>query len=120
SRSESELSADQKEATVLTINTNTACLIGTRGDRRIPHTVAYRGQLINEGVDPNHRHRLGWTALMVAAMNRQHRGLGVALGRSLGGVKGPDRKLTPVCMPLTWWCGSGSVWKVLPGFTLTF
>lgn len=30
-------------------------------------------RLIKEGVDPNHRHRLGWTALMVAAMNRQHR-----------------------------------------------
>ncbi|XP_014878083.1 caseinolytic peptidase B protein homolog isoform X1 [Poecilia latipinna] len=29
-------------------------------------------RLIKEGVDPNHRHRLGWTALMVAAMNRQH------------------------------------------------
>uniref|UniRef100_A0A673BBV2 ClpB homolog, mitochondrial AAA ATPase chaperonin n=1 Tax=Sphaeramia orbicularis TaxID=375764 RepID=A0A673BBV2_9TELE len=28
--------------------------------------------LVKEGVDPNHRHRLGWTALMVAAMNRQH------------------------------------------------
>ncbi|XP_034024082.1 caseinolytic peptidase B protein homolog [Thalassophryne amazonica] len=29
-------------------------------------------RLLDEGVDPNHRHRLGWTPLMVAAMNRQH------------------------------------------------
>ncbi|XP_029302153.1 caseinolytic peptidase B protein homolog [Cottoperca gobio] len=29
-------------------------------------------RLVKEGVDPNHLHRLGWTALMVAAMNRQH------------------------------------------------
>uniref|UniRef100_A0A8D0CY09 ClpB family mitochondrial disaggregase n=1 Tax=Sander lucioperca TaxID=283035 RepID=A0A8D0CY09_SANLU len=29
-------------------------------------------RLVKEGVDPNHRHRLGWTALMVAAINRQH------------------------------------------------
>ncbi|XP_040901415.1 caseinolytic peptidase B protein homolog [Toxotes jaculatrix] len=29
-------------------------------------------RLLKEGVDPNHRHRLGWTALMVASMNRQH------------------------------------------------
>ncbi|KAK5605576.1 hypothetical protein CRENBAI_010014 [Crenichthys baileyi] len=34
-------------------------------------------RLIKEGVDPNHRHRLGWTALMVAAMNRQHRSVTV-------------------------------------------
>lgn len=29
-------------------------------------------RLVKEGVDPNYRHRLGWTPLMVAAMNRQH------------------------------------------------
>nr|XP_020481719.1 caseinolytic peptidase B protein homolog [Labrus bergylta] len=29
-------------------------------------------RLLKEGVDPNHRHRLGWTPLMVAAINRQH------------------------------------------------
>ncbi|XP_067307580.1 mitochondrial disaggregase-like [Pseudorasbora parva] len=29
-------------------------------------------RLLAEGTDPNSRHRLGWTALMVAAMNRQH------------------------------------------------
>ncbi|XP_057694591.1 caseinolytic peptidase B protein homolog [Corythoichthys intestinalis] len=34
-----------------------------------PEDVA---RLLQEGVDPNHRHRLGWTPLMVAAINRQH------------------------------------------------
>ncbi|XP_067103055.1 mitochondrial disaggregase [Osmerus mordax] len=29
-------------------------------------------RLLGEGVEPNHRHRLGWTPLMVATMNRQH------------------------------------------------
>ncbi|MCJ8739862.1 hypothetical protein PDJAM_G00052270 [Pangasius djambal] len=29
-------------------------------------------RLLADGVDPNTRHRLGWTALMVASMNRQH------------------------------------------------
>ncbi|XP_048016381.1 caseinolytic peptidase B protein homolog [Megalobrama amblycephala] len=29
-------------------------------------------RLLAEGTDPNTRHRLGWTALMVAAMNKQH------------------------------------------------
>ncbi|XP_076002293.1 mitochondrial disaggregase [Genypterus blacodes] len=29
-------------------------------------------RLLQQGVDPNHRHRLGWTVLMVAAMNRHH------------------------------------------------
>lgn len=28
--------------------------------------------MLKEGVDPNIRHRLGWTALMEAAMNRRH------------------------------------------------
>lgn len=35
-------------------------------------------RLLKEGVDPNHRHRLGWTALMVASMNRQHRSVCVS------------------------------------------
>ncbi|KAF4079455.1 hypothetical protein AMELA_G00178210 [Ameiurus melas] len=29
-------------------------------------------RLLADGVDPNTRHRLGWTALMLASMNRQH------------------------------------------------
>ncbi|XP_053503598.1 caseinolytic peptidase B protein homolog [Ictalurus furcatus] len=29
-------------------------------------------RLLADGVDPNTRHRLGWTALMAASMNRQH------------------------------------------------
>ncbi|KAB5550147.1 hypothetical protein PHYPO_G00050480 [Pangasianodon hypophthalmus] len=29
-------------------------------------------RLLADGVDPNTRHHLGWTALMVASMNRQH------------------------------------------------
>ncbi|XP_060799403.1 mitochondrial disaggregase isoform X2 [Neoarius graeffei] len=29
-------------------------------------------RMLADGVDPNTRHRLGWTALMVASMNRQH------------------------------------------------
>ncbi|XP_071372928.1 mitochondrial disaggregase [Centroberyx affinis] len=36
-------------------------------------------RLLQEGVDPNHRHRLGWTAVMVAAMNRQHSAVKVLL-----------------------------------------
>ncbi|XP_072317924.1 mitochondrial disaggregase [Eucyclogobius newberryi] len=36
-------------------------------------------RLVKEGVDPNHRHRLGWTVLMVAAMNRQHSAVKVLL-----------------------------------------
>lgn len=34
----SELSADQTEATVLTVNTHTVCLLSTRDDRRITYT----------------------------------------------------------------------------------
>ncbi|KAK5868509.1 hypothetical protein PBY51_009516 [Eleginops maclovinus] len=36
-------------------------------------------RLVKEGVDANQRHRLGWTALMVAAMNRQHSAVKVLL-----------------------------------------
>uniref|UniRef100_A0A671NRJ9 Uncharacterized protein n=1 Tax=Sinocyclocheilus anshuiensis TaxID=1608454 RepID=A0A671NRJ9_9TELE len=36
-------------------------------------------RLLAQGADPNTRHRLGWTALMVAAMNRQHNAVKVLL-----------------------------------------
>ncbi|CAB1349262.1 unnamed protein product, partial [Coregonus sp. 'balchen'] len=46
---------------------------GESGSSR-PYALASAGVLLlGEGVEPNHRHRLGWTSLMVAAMNRQHR-----------------------------------------------
>ncbi|XP_029964710.1 caseinolytic peptidase B protein homolog [Salarias fasciatus] len=48
----------------------------TKGDALLEAARTNNSQdvarLLEEGVDPNHRHRLGWTALMVAAMNRQH------------------------------------------------
>ncbi|KAJ7995320.1 hypothetical protein DPEC_G00243330 [Dallia pectoralis] len=48
----------------------------TKGDALIEAARTNNSQdvtrLLAEGVEPNHRHRLGWTALMVAAMNRQH------------------------------------------------
>uniref|UniRef100_A0A667ZVH1 ClpB family mitochondrial disaggregase n=1 Tax=Myripristis murdjan TaxID=586833 RepID=A0A667ZVH1_9TELE len=37
-----------------------------------PDVTPLGTELLREGVDPNQRHRLGWTSLMVAAMNRQH------------------------------------------------
>ncbi|KAJ8280414.1 hypothetical protein GJAV_G00054280 [Gymnothorax javanicus] len=37
-------------------------------------------RLLEEGADPNYRHRLGWTPLMVAAMNRQHSVVKALLG----------------------------------------
>ncbi|XP_018537082.1 caseinolytic peptidase B protein homolog isoform X1 [Lates calcarifer] len=48
----------------------------TKGDALLEAARTNNSQdvarLLKEGVDPNYRHRLGWTALMVAAMNRQH------------------------------------------------
>ncbi|XP_034148364.1 uncharacterized protein clpb isoform X3 [Esox lucius] len=48
----------------------------TKGDALLEAARTNNSQdvarLLAEGVEPNHRHRLGWTALMVAAMNRQH------------------------------------------------
>ncbi|XP_062417106.1 mitochondrial disaggregase isoform X2 [Pungitius pungitius] len=54
-----------------------------KGDALLEAARTNNGQdvarLVKEGVDPNHRHRLGWTALMVAAMNRQHSAVKVLL-----------------------------------------
>ncbi|KAM4566365.1 mitochondrial disaggregase [Odontesthes bonariensis] len=47
-------------------------------------------RLLKEGVDPNHRHRLGWTALMVAAMNRQHSVVKVLLEAGADANAGDD------------------------------
>ncbi|XP_030634630.1 caseinolytic peptidase B protein homolog [Chanos chanos] len=48
----------------------------SKGDALIEAAKASNTQdvirLLADGVDPNHRHSLGWTALMVASMNRQH------------------------------------------------
>uniref|UniRef100_A0A668A0R7 ClpB family mitochondrial disaggregase n=1 Tax=Myripristis murdjan TaxID=586833 RepID=A0A668A0R7_9TELE len=47
--------------------------LGTELNTHLAHTHRHRDlMLLREGVDPNQRHRLGWTSLMVAAMNRQH------------------------------------------------
>ncbi|KAI4815710.1 hypothetical protein KUCAC02_005845 [Chaenocephalus aceratus] len=59
-------------------------------------------RLVKEGVDANQRHRLGWTALMVAAMNRQHSCAGVMgssevqrLGQVVRDMDGHDGEITP-------------------------
>ncbi|XP_033953410.1 mitochondrial disaggregase [Pseudochaenichthys georgianus] len=47
-------------------------------------------RLVKEGVDANQRHRLGWTALMVAAMNRQHSVVKVLLAAGADPNAGDD------------------------------
>ncbi|KAL3057220.1 hypothetical protein OYC64_007656 [Pagothenia borchgrevinki] len=47
-------------------------------------------RLVKEGVDTNQRHRLGWTALMVAAMNRQHSVVKVLLAAGADPNAGDD------------------------------
>ncbi|XP_036392876.1 caseinolytic peptidase B protein homolog [Megalops cyprinoides] len=47
-------------------------------------------RLLGEGIDPNYRHRLGWTALMVAAMNRQHNVVKVLLAAGADPNLGDD------------------------------
>ncbi|XP_057183355.1 caseinolytic peptidase B protein homolog [Triplophysa rosa] len=45
---------------------------GTIINAHTDNSLSLSLRLLAEGVDPNIRHRLGWTALMVATMNRQH------------------------------------------------
>ncbi|KAJ4923114.1 hypothetical protein JOQ06_021358 [Pogonophryne albipinna] len=47
-------------------------------------------RLVKKGVDANQRHRLGWTALMVAAMNRQHSVVKVLLAAGADPNAGDD------------------------------
>ncbi|XP_031429925.1 caseinolytic peptidase B protein homolog isoform X2 [Clupea harengus] len=47
-------------------------------------------RLLAEGADVNHRHKLGWTPLMVAAMNRQHNVVKVLLEKGADPNLGDD------------------------------
>ncbi|KAL2096273.1 hypothetical protein ACEWY4_008421 [Coilia grayii] len=47
-------------------------------------------RLLSEGADVNHRHKMGWTPLMVAAMNRQHNVVKVLLEKGADPNLGDD------------------------------